>query len=140
MHVWAYGNRSEGKLTTGVARSRARGIRPIKPCYATAMTIILRLLAWSLPRHRLCDARAGGTRPHVNLGRTASMRLPSCCSGSLSDWPIRATACPRRPSSSPSPAVIELLQFLAPAGMHGWRILWSTRWRIARLVAAAAFG
>ena len=52
------------------------GIRPIKPCYATAMTIILRLLAWSLAA-AIAFATLGPAeqRPHLNLGQNGEHAL-----------------------------------------------------------------
>src|SRR4051795_5493830 len=74
--VWAYGNRSERQLTTGIATGCAWGFPAHKSCYATAMTIILRLFAWGLAA-AIAFATLGPAeqRPHSNLGQNGEHAL-----------------------------------------------------------------
>src|SRR4029434_7513488 len=73
--VWAYGNRSEGSNHRHRQKARV-GFPAHKSCYATAMTIILRLFAWGLAA-AIAYATLGPAeqRPHSNLGQNGEPTL-----------------------------------------------------------------
>jgi VanZ family protein len=117
------------------------GIRPIKPCYATAMTIILRLLAWSLAA-AIAFATLGPAeqRPHLNLGQNGEHALAFVLLGLVFGLAYTRNRLPTAAFVIAFTGVIELLQFLAP-GRHARLEDFVVDALVASLglVAAAAF-
>lgn len=118
------------------------GIRPIKPCYATAMTIILRLLAWSLAA-AIAFATLGPAeqRPHLNLGQNGEHALAFVLLGFAFGLAYTRNRLPTAAFVIAFTGLIELLQFLAP-GRHARLEDFAVDALAASLglVAAAAFG
>jgi VanZ family protein len=116
--VWAYGSRSERQLTTGIVRSRARGYPAHKSCYATAMTIILRLFTWGLAA-AIAFATLGPAeqRPHSTLGQNGEHALAFVLLGLAFGLAHTRNRLHTAAFVIAFTGLIEVLQFLAP-GRH----------------------
>lgn len=94
------------------------GIRHIKPCYATAMTIIFRLIAWGLAA-AIAFATLGpaGQRPHLSLGQNGEHALAFVLLGLAFGLAHTRNRLHTAAFVIAFTGVIEILQFWAP-GRH----------------------
>jgi VanZ family protein len=94
------------------------GSRPIKPCYATAMTIILRLFAWCLAA-AVAFATLGPAeqRPHSSLGQNGEHALAFVLLGLAFGLAYTRNRLHTAAFVIAFTGLVEILQFLAP-GRH----------------------
>jgi VanZ family protein len=94
------------------------GSRPIKPCYGTGMTIILRLFAWGLAA-AIAFATLGPAeqRPHSSLGQNGEHALAFVLLGLAFGLAYTRALTRTAALVIAFTGLIEVLQFLAP-GRH----------------------
>jgi VanZ family protein len=93
------------------------GIRRIKPCYATAMTIILRLIAWCLAAVAFATLGPAEQRPHSSLGQNGEHALAFVLLGLAFGLAYTRNRLHTAAFVIAFTGLIEILQFLAP-GRH----------------------